>query len=638
MNKFLRRDGSPQALKSYRPTPTLVKLLGSESDLKSNLKNAAQRLRPHPQRGLIALLSGLAMGCTVAPINAWWLAWVALAPLWVMIRDQGLGVRGLGSGVWGLGVGNVGVIEPGAAAETACGSPGDPTPTPPHSPTPPLLLPLLWGIGYHGLALSWMVDLHPLTWMGIPWLGSVAIALFAWGFITLWGAAIALTWSLCLSLTTRWLPSSLPLSLSLPLLLINTTLWCAIEALWSRSPLFWTSLAFTQSPFNLPILHLGQLSGPTAVTAAIVAVNGLLAEGFLAWRDRRPIAAARLDSRLRVGRLIALALALLIAVHLAGWALWQQPLADRPDQAFTVGLVQGNVPTRIKLFETGERLALENYTQGYNTLADAGVDLVVMPEGAFPWLWVGTAQQARHPLYQAVLARGVPVVVGTIGQQDGHITQSLFALAPALPSNLAPALPSNLTPSGDITGRYDKAKLVPLGEYIPFEDLLGRVIGRLSPMAFSMRPGTLEQQFDTPVGRAIAAICYESAFSEVFRRQAAAGGEFILTASNNDPYTRRMMAQHHAQDVMRAIEGDRWAVRVTNTGLSGIVSPHGETAWLSGYRTLETHSATVYRRQRQTPYVRWGDWLLWLLLGLSAIALIASWLRRSQNHPQSPPF
>ncbi|MFQ3629710.1 MAG: hypothetical protein SNJ81_19325, partial [Cyanobacteriota bacterium] len=36
--------------------------------------------------GLVALLSGMAMGCTVAPVNAWWVAWVALAPLWGMVR------------------------------------------------------------------------------------------------------------------------------------------------------------------------------------------------------------------------------------------------------------------------------------------------------------------------------------------------------------------------------------------------------------------------------------------------------------------------------------------------------------------------------------------------------------------------
>jgi len=43
----------------------------------------------------------------------------------------------------------------------------------------------------------------------------------------------------------------------------------------------WTAVVdftlYTQSPHNLAILHLGQLSGPSAVTAAVVAVNGLIA-------------------------------------------------------------------------------------------------------------------------------------------------------------------------------------------------------------------------------------------------------------------------------------------------------------------------------------------------------------------------
>ena len=40
---------------------------------------------------------------------------------------------------------------------------------------------------------------------------------------------------------------------------------------------------------------------------------------------------------------------------------------------------------------------------------------------------------------------------------------------------------------------------------------------------------------------------------------------------------------------------------------------------MSGYNTYETHAETIYRRQTQTLYVRWGDWLTPLLLGLSVL-------------------
>ena len=502
------------------------------------------------QRGLwIALFSGIGMGLALAPANLWGLAWLALMPLWILATDKA------------------------------------------RSPRQAIAYGMAWGIGYHGLALSWVRGLHPLTWMGVPWLASVAITLFCWVFITLWGAAIAGVWAGSMN----WLfCKKLSSSSSVLRILIGTALWCSLETLWSQGFLYWTSLSLTQSPHNLVILHLGQLSGAQAVTAAIVSVNGAVAVVWLHnQKYQRPL----------THYLLPLSYCLLL--HGVGFALYSQPIANVPATALKVGIIQGNIPTRIKLFSQGERLALERYTLGYEKLAAEGVEAVLTPEGTFPWLWVNQPSQVKNPLYQDILARGVTAWIGTVGTRQERITQTLFTIAG----------------SGEVISRYDKVKLVPLGEYVPFESVLGSVIGRLSPIDASMQPGRSDQVFDTPFGRAIVGICYESAFPQLFRDQAARGGQFILTASNNDPYNATMMAQHHAQDVMRSIETDRWAVRATNTGFSGIVSPHGNTEWLSGFRTYETHAHTIYRRQTQTLYVRWGDWLTPLL----AIGAIGDW-------------
>ncbi|HEY9860259.1 MAG TPA: nitrilase-related carbon-nitrogen hydrolase, partial [Candidatus Obscuribacterales bacterium] len=162
----------------------------------------------------------------------------------------------------------------------------------------------------------------------------------------------------------------------------------------------------------------------------------------------------------------------------------------------------------------------------------------------------------------------------------------------------------------------------------PFEDVLGRLIDRLSPLDAHMLPGQPGQLFETPFGRAIAGICYESAFAEHFRWQAAQGGQFILSASNDAHYSPAMTAQHHAQDVMRAVETDRWVARATNTGYSGVIDPHGRTQWLSGLNIYQLHAGTIYRRQTQTLFVRWGDWLTPLLVMLAIVLTINSWYRR----------
>jgi apolipoprotein N-acyltransferase len=506
-------------------------------------------------------VSGMLMGLASAPRHGWILAWFSLAPLWVMTVGKSEGKANL----W---------------------------------------VPLAWGVAYHGLTLSWIRGLHPLTWMGLSWGTSLAITGFSWAFITLWGAAIAIIWAVLFRGAVRRLSPS-PLSR----ILGGTALWCLLSAIWSYGPLDWTSLSFTQSPDNLAILHLGQLSGATAVTGAIVAVNGLLAEAWLV-RRQKPWG-------------FAAPIALFLTLHLVGFGLYSQPLVESPTSALKVGIIQGNIPTRIKLYEEGTQLALDRYTQGYQALADQDIDVVITSEGSFPWLWLGRPGQSQNSFYQAILNRGIPAWIGTVGTRAGRITQTLFSV----------------NGDGSIVGRYDKIKLVPLGEYIPFESFLGKFINRLSPSGASMLPGKPDQHFDTPFGRAIAAICYESAFPWIFRNQTAAGGQFIVTASNNDPYDATMMSQHHAQDVMRAIETDRWAARATNTGFSGIVDPHGQTQWISGFRTYETHAHTIFRRQTQTLYVRWGDWLLPLLIGgatlaVSAKQLVSIALEKKRSSPQ----
>ncbi|MDP5338941.1 MAG: apolipoprotein N-acyltransferase, partial [Nodularia sp. (in: cyanobacteria)] len=197
--------------------------------------------------------------------------------------------------------------------------------------------------------------------------------------------------------------------------------------------------------------------------------------------------------------------------------------------------------------------------------------------------------------------KGVVAWIGAFGQRERSYTNSLFTF----------------TGNGEIFSRYDKTKLVPLGEYIPFEGIFGGIVQRLSPLNAHQVPGSTNQLFDTPFGRAIVGICYDSAFPELFRRQAAEGGQFILSASNDAHYTASMPFQHHALDMMRAIETDRWSVRATNTGYSAFVDPHGRTLWISRYNTYETHAETIYKRQTQTLYVRWGDWLTVLLLSLN---------------------
>jgi len=577
---------------------------------------------------IIALISGILMGCTTAPINAWPLAWIALSPLWILLVKNRKSL------------------------------PRNPSKNALYSlfflPSSFWFLTLLWGIGYHGLALSWIRGIHPMTWLGVPWWPSLGITIFCWSAIALWGALLVVLWGyLFLLFSPPHLPrekldNSSPylgrekLDNSPPYLggagggenslfsaiirvLIGTALWCLLESIWSSSVLWWTSLSYTQSPHNLIILHLAQISGPNTITATIVAVNGLIAEAFLQGRSKKQEARSKKQegnfpspqspvpffaeiSKKEEGkflpdfRLLSVAFSLCLILHLIGLSLYSRPLDDRADKSLKFGVIQGNIPNEIKFDSRGWRQALEGYTQGYEKLVSQGVDAVLIPETALPFIWTNEYERQNLSFYQAILDKQVMTFVGGFGQRDRALTNSLFAINGA----------------GNIISHYDKIKLVPLGEYIPFEEWLGRLINRLSPLDSHLVGGDFNQIFETPWGRAIVGICYDSAFTEIFRNQAAKGGLFILTASNDAHYTTSMMVQHHSQDIIRAIETDRWAVRATNTGLSAFVNPHGETLWISQKKHYEVQAHTIYRRDTKTLYVRYGDWLTSVLLLFSA--------------------
>ncbi|ACK65434.1 apolipoprotein N-acyltransferase [Rippkaea orientalis PCC 8801] len=507
------------------------------------------------------------MGLSTAPVAAFYLAWLALIPLWFFTfkteNPQKITLKSL-------------IFN----NQT--------------------LIALAWGLGYHGLALFWITGIHPMTWMGVPWLASLLIAIFCWLFITFWGAILVSLWSIIVrlfdSIKSHNVYFKHPLIKSCSRILWGVAIWCLLESIWSQSPLWWTSLSYTQSPDNLAILQLSKLSGFSLVTAAIVMVNGLIAESFILSKENRQSIKQSLG-------LILSAIIFVASLHIIGFNHYNNPLIDSEKDQIKVGIIQGNIPNTIKLYPGGLQKAIEGYTKGYKILANEGVDLIITPETALPFDWHYIVTNTS--IYPEILTQKVPIILGAFGTKNSSYTNSLFMV----------------TAEGELLNRFDKIKLVPLGEYIPFQSVLGKIINRLSPLDTHLAAGNTNQIFRTPFGQAIVGICYESAFSEHFRRQTKQGGEFIITASNNAHYSAAMPAQHHAQDIIRAIESDRWMARATNTGYSAIINPHGQTLWISNLNTYELHQGSIYRRQTQTLYVQWGDWLTKVLVILSIILL-----------------
>lgn len=519
---------------------------------------------------LWAFGGGIAMGLTSAPLEAWYLAWVAIAPLWILVHQVPTNSP------------SVSAKKPWATIKNLW-----------RRYQNPLIFSLAWGMGYQGLTLFWITGIHPMTWMGVPWFWSLCIAAIAWLIITVWGMGIPLLWTMGMIIFQELSPAA-PLGWTgkLRRLIYGTALWCVLEYLWSQGDLFWHFLAFSQSPHNLAILQLSKWSGFTTVSMVILLVNGCLAEF---WLDFFSPIRKQTSAKL----FLILGLIFFAGFHLLGWNILATTKTTT-DQPAKVGIIQGNIPNEIKLYEEGTTGAIANYTKGYQTLAKNSPDLIITPETALPF----KIEQVIgwNDFYQAVLTEKIPVILGAFGTENENFTNSLFTIGS----------------QGEILSRYNKQQLVPLGEYIPFESILGKFIDRLSPLDAHLVRGQNPAVVNTPLGKTTIAICYESAYPEHFRRQTAAGGTLIIVSSNDAHYSPTMPAQHHALDVMQAIANGRWTVRASNTGYSGIISPTGETIWKSQLNHYETYTGMIYLDANRNTYVRFGNWLV----KLSAITVI----------------
>lgn len=130
---------------------------------------------------------------------------------------------------------------------------------------------------------------------------------------------------------------------------------------------------------------------------------------------------------------------------------------------------------------------------------------------------------------------------------------------------------------GRILGRYDKAHLVPGGEYLPWRDLLEPLgLARLVPGDFDFASGpgprTLALRGFLPVS---PMICYEIIFPGAVVDPRARPG-WIANVSNDAWYGPWGPPQHLAQARLRAIEEGLAVARATPTGVSAVIDGHGQ--------------------------------------------------------------
>ena len=186
---------------------------------------------------------------------------------------------------------------------------------------------------------------------------------------------------------------------------------------------------------------------------------------------------------------------------------------------------------------------------------------------------------------------------------------------------------------------YDKAKLVPFGEYLPFIDLKSyfKISERSNLFGWGFKRGNGSELLRLSNGlKFVPLICYEAIFPN-FLKPSVKNADFILQITNDAWFGKSIGPQQHlAQLRIRAIEYGLPVIRVANTGISAIIDANGKVVESLSVNKSGYLDSFIPSRKQSTVYGLFGDLIfLSLILLAMAVAFIIKKFINQKNLKQS---
>ena len=414
----------------------------------------------------------------------------------------------------------------------------------------------LWGFLAVLVSHRWLLGLHPLTWMGVPALLSLPVAISLWLLCAIAAALLLLLWSVLARRLNPGGGSSWPPAAVLLLALV----WAGVELALEGSPLFWIGVGGSVLPLDRPLAGLARWVGSGGLALVQLVWGWAL---WQIWCHR--------------GRRLRLWLFTVVLAHTVGALLLIAPASVGELQ---IGVWQTAIPTREKFNAERQQRLNPSLLRALDEAKTLGAEVLVAPEGTLPSQWQPPAS-----------GLSLPLISGGFRWVRGEQRSSLLLAVPDR-RVLQPLV--------------DKHRLVPIGEWLPPLPA-GASIG-LSAVG-GVQPGAAARLIDGLSPPAAAAICYEISDGRAQAAATAHGAEWLLAVANLDPYPLLLQRQFLALAQLRAIETGRDLLSAANTGPTALIQANGTVQSLLQPGVEGVARATVNRRQGLSLYARALGWL-----------------------------
>ena len=386
----------------------------------------------------------------------------------------------------------------------------------------------------------------------------------------------------------------------------NVLLFAAVWATadWLRGWVFtgfpWLALGYTQTPggwLAAPLGGYAPLLGVYGVSALVALLGASVGELIARRRPGKPPKVA-FDRFFCKSTLIALTALLLSGGVMLSRVSWTEP-TGAPIQ---VALLQGNIDQDMKWSPSRFEDSLQAY---HELMLRHPAQLTILPETALPTFYDQLPRGYLRALTQLARRQNGDVVIGSVDGDNKRYTNSVISLGVASEQ------------------RYDKAHLVPFGEYPPpgfawFMRLLSIPMSGFAPGGPVQAPFALS-------GQLVAFnICYEDVFGEELLG-ALPAATLLVNLSNTAWFGDSLAQPQHLQIAqLRAIETGRVMLRATNTGMTAFIRPDGTVQSVLSPFTRGALVAEVQGMSGLTPFARWKNFAALLLIVLFSLpALVA---------------
>ncbi len=420
---------------------------------------------------------------------------------------------------------------------------------------------------------------------------------------------------------------------TLHLILAFAGLWIITE--WLRS---WVFTGYVWNPLSVVTLSVPYLSQPATalgtygLSGFILLVVGMILKFVTLWTSASGV--ERGDAG-RTGYFLGgLILLALTAVAITGRSSYDQSAQDSAPVALTIA--QPNISQADKYAPGYDAINFAKLAMNSRPMPNQVPRLILWPEAAIPdYLEEGYPYRyyQGQPDESATGARARLTTL--MGDGDVLVTGANRLVIEKGQLVAARNSVSAMDANGNILGHYDKAHLVPYGEYLPLPWLLRPLgLARLVPGDLDFWPGPGAQTITVnlngkPVKIGIQ-ICYEMIFSgQVTDRKNRP--DFIFNPSNDAWFGTIGPPQHLAQARLRAIEEGLPVVRATPTGISAVIDANGRIIKSLPLGTSGRIDAVVPQAKAPTLFARFGNILPLGFAGLLIACALLPLARRARS-------